>query len=83
MAGSLEIESNKVSNKNKQNAWEMIQSHFNLLNHIMISIVAVYMTFLCYYAGNKPVSWHAWLCTIGVSDFNQSKNFDLIFRSEY
>lgn len=52
----------------KVSAWQKIQIYFNLVNHVLISIVAVYMSFLCYRAGSSAISWHAWLCTIGVSD---------------
>ncbi|XP_031624356.1 cytochrome b561 domain-containing protein 2-like [Contarinia nasturtii] len=48
-----------------RSAWQKIQTYLNVLNHVMISIVAVYMTFLCYNAGNRAISWHAWLCTLG------------------
>lgn len=66
----MEIESHKNKNKNtpKRSAWQMIQTYFNVLNHVIALIIAIYMSFLCYNAGNKPVSWHAWLCTIGVRD---------------
>lgn len=49
-----------------RSAWQKIQFVFNLLNHILIFVVAIYMSFLCYGTGNRPISWHAWLCTIGV-----------------
>lgn len=59
--------SEKMDKPQLISAWQKIQTYFNVLNHILVSIVAVYMTCLCYRAGNKPISWHAWLCTIGVS----------------
>lgn len=46
--------------------WQHVQIYFNILNHMLIFSVAIYMTFLCVRAGNLPISWHAWLCTIGV-----------------
>lgn len=49
-----------------RSAWQKIQSYFNLLNHILIFVVAIYMSVLCYGTGNRAISWHAWLCTIGV-----------------
>lgn len=67
MKNSLEVESN-TDRSSLGNALRIIQTCFNLLNHIFVSIVAVYMTFLCYNAGNQPVSWHAWLCCLGVSN---------------
>lgn len=57
----------KSNMKSKRSAFQVIQTYFNLLNHVMISTVAIYMTFLCYNAGNRLISWHAWLCTLGVS----------------
>lgn len=67
MKGALEIESANGDQQPSRSTWQVIQTYFNVLNHVMASIVAVYMTFMCYNAGNKPISWHAWLCTIGVS----------------
>lgn len=46
--------------------WQPIQSILNMINHAMILITSVYMTFLNYNTGNKAISWHAFLCTIGV-----------------
>lgn len=69
MSGSLEIESNRIATM--LNAWKKIQTIFNWLNDGFISIVAIYMTFFCFNAGNKPVTWHTWFCTIGVRDFPQ------------
>ncbi|XP_055300560.1 transmembrane reductase CYB561D2-like isoform X2 [Sitodiplosis mosellana] len=48
-----------------QSVWQKIQTYFNVLNHCMISIVAVYMTFFCYNVGNRLITWHVWLCSIG------------------
>lgn len=67
MKNSLGAEVN-TDRSSMQNVLKMIQTCFNVLNHIIVSLVAVYMTFLCYNAGNQPVSWHAWLCALGVSD---------------
>lgn len=55
----------------KPSAWQKIQIYFNMINHVMIFIVAVYMTFLCYGTGNRFISWHAWLCCLGVSKLSQ------------
>lgn len=67
MKNQMEIESNKVEKIPIRNAWQVIQTYFNVLNHVMASIAAVYMSFMCYNAGNKAISWHAWLCAVGVS----------------
>lgn len=64
-----------LSDRPSRNAAKNIQIYLNLLNHILVSIVAVYMTFLCYNAGNTGISWHAWLCTIGVSNSIETFNF--------
>lgn len=56
-----------TSNKS---AWEVIQIYFNVLNYGLIFTVAVYMTYVSYRYGSTYVSWHAWLCTFGVSNLN-------------
>ncbi|XP_055300562.1 transmembrane reductase CYB561D2-like [Sitodiplosis mosellana] len=61
----MEIESNEVENRPTRNAWQVVQTCFNVLNHIMACIVAIYMSVMCTNAGNKAVTWHVWLCTIG------------------
>lgn len=78
MKNQMEIESNKIEKVQTRSAWQMIQTYFNVLNNCMASIAAVYMTFMCYNAGNKAISWHAWLCSVGVSGF-LLENF--IYRS--
>lgn len=67
MTASTDLESKEMEKISAGCAGQVIQTYFNLLNHIMISTVAVYMTFLCYSIGNFPITWHVWLCTIGVS----------------
>lgn len=47
--------------------FRIISTYINILNLIFVSVVGIYMTFVCYHYGNAPVSWHVWLCTIGVS----------------
>lgn len=47
--------------------WQSIQVAFNVINHILISIVSIYMTYVAYSNGNLAISWHVFLCTIGVS----------------
>lgn len=69
MKNSLEVESN-THRSPMGDAINKIQTYFNVINHIIVSIVAVYMSFLCYNAGNQPISWHAWLCALGVSILN-------------
>lgn len=64
---TTDIESKQIEKDPTLSAWQVIQTYFNLLNHVMISIVAVYMTFLCYGVGNYLITWHVWLCTLGVS----------------
>lgn len=62
------------------NVWRAIQKRFNVINHLMNTAVAFYMTYFCYGAGNAPVSWHAWLCTIGVS-FHSNFGSNLILMT--
>lgn len=56
----------------KRSAWQWIQIIFNTINHVLIIVVTVYMTFFTYnsvkYEVDKQLKiWHAYLCTIGVS----------------
>lgn len=51
--------------------WQSIQIVFNVLNHILISIASIYMTYVAYSNGNLAISWHVFLCTIGVSHLNK------------
>lgn len=67
MKNSTDLESKQTNQMLTRSAWQVIQTYFNVLNHVMISIVAVYMTFFCYGAGNRLITWHVWLCSIGVS----------------
>lgn len=45
--------------------WQSIQLVCNVINHILISIVSIYMTYISYSSGNLAISWHVFLCTIG------------------
>lgn len=45
MEGSLEIESNNSKKPIERSAWQVVQTYFNVLNHIFASVVAIYMTF--------------------------------------
>lgn len=47
--------------------WKYIQTSFNVANHILILIVSIYMAYVTYSNGNVAISWHVFLCTIGVS----------------
>lgn len=51
----------------ERSVFGLILSYLNILNLVFISAVAIYMTFICYRNGNKAISWHTWLCTMGVS----------------
>lgn len=39
---------------------------FNIINHVLIAFVAIYMTLITMSADMQPINWHAWSCTIGV-----------------
>lgn len=45
----------------------IISQSFNVVNHVVIGLVAIYMTWISIRADAKPMTWHAWSCTIGVS----------------
>lgn len=51
----------------EKSMWDKVQVYFNTINHIIIGIISIYMSFICYRAGGTMYNWHAWLCTIGVS----------------
>lgn len=56
----------------KRSALQIIQIIFNIINHILIITVSIYMTCFTYnsvkYEVDKQLKiWHAYLCTIGVS----------------
>lgn len=63
----LEVEQAKAERMPVLTAWQVVQKVFNTVNHILIVIVAGYMTCLAYNTGNLAISWHALLCTLGVS----------------
>lgn len=71
----LEVELAKAERMPVRTTWHAIQTGFNVLNHILILTVAVYMTRLTYNAGNLAISWHAFLCTTGVSAKNLKCEF--------
>lgn len=61
-----------VAEAPKHSALQIIQIIFNIINHILIITVSIYMTWFTYnsvkYAVDKQLKiWHAYLCTIGVS----------------
>lgn len=39
----------------------------NVLNHILIGAVSLYVTWQCWHVGFTFYTWHVWLSTIGVS----------------
>lgn len=72
MTHSIELESERSkTDRASWTAWQIILTGLNILNHILIIIVAVYMTCLTYNSisekGNLLKFWHPLLCTIGVS----------------
>lgn len=46
---------------------EIVQKYINTANHMLIALVSVYTTWLCWQLGPTSFSLHTWLCTIGVS----------------
>lgn len=53
-----------------ESAWQLIQTIFNILNHILIIIVTIYMTYLAFTTIDKEkplMILHATLCSLGVS----------------
>lgn len=63
-------------------AWRFIQTIFNVINHSLIVIVTIYMSYLTYNSIKYEVDrtlkiLHAFLCTIGVRLF--AKHFVWFF----
>lgn len=56
-----------VPTMSNRTTWQTLQIAFNMINHILITIVSIYMTYVTYSNGNVAISWHVFLCTIGVS----------------
>lgn len=68
MKNSTVLESRQSPQMITRSAWQVIQTYLNVLNHVMIGAVTVYMTFFCYSVGNRLITWHVWLCSTGVSE---------------
>lgn len=66
--GNTELGEKKYRSSKILIVWRMIQTVFNLVNHTMIIFVALYMTYKCYTLGNQPITWHIFLCALGVSE---------------
>lgn len=58
---------NNGGSRPERSAFGLISSYINLVNLVFVSVVAIYMTFICYHNGNKAITWHTWLCMMGVS----------------
>lgn len=56
-----------VSKENDSTLLDKLELYFNIINHIFIGFVSIYMTIFCYQRGYSSRSLHVWLCTIGVS----------------
>lgn len=56
--------------------WQKCQAYLDLINHMLIFAVCIYITFMCWYIGPTARSWHTWLCTIGVCLYS---NYDYIY----
>lgn len=75
---NFDFESNEP--RPKRTAAQVIQVYLNTLNHVFVSVAAIYMTFLCYNSENSKITWHVWLCTLGVS---LSTFFFYVFKRSY
>lgn len=71
------LNSMEYNKRSLRSVWAKTEAYLNTVNHIIIGIVAIYMTIICYRAGGYLYNWHAWCCTIGVSE----KNTMIIFAS--
>lgn len=75
----------KTDETPKRSASQLIQLIFNLINHILIIIVTIYMSYFTYnsikYEVDKQLKiWHAFLCTIGVSAANSNWKIVVTFK---
>jgi len=50
---------------NFANYWEKIEAYINTINHAIIAVVTVYITFTCWNVGATNFSFHVWCCCIG------------------
>lgn len=76
MTNIVILESQKFSKIPPFDVFKTVQTIFNVLNHIIVCTVGLYMTYLCfnYVTGNAHpdyilTSWHSLLCTLGVSGY--------------
>lgn len=54
--------------KDQTTAWDIAESCFNTINHVMIGTIGIYLSFFCAKVGLSNVkSLHALLCALGVS----------------
>ncbi|XP_055923570.1 transmembrane reductase CYB561D2-like isoform X2 [Eupeodes corollae] len=53
-------DSNRTTSK-----WLRLEFSLNLLNHIFIGFVTIYMSWMCINLDLKKTALHAWLCTLG------------------
>lgn len=52
----------------KQSPMDKLEHLANIVSHVCIGFVTIYMTYLCLGLGGlKKTALHAWLCTLGVS----------------
>lgn len=69
MENSTDIKTDSNGEKSRKRiAFKIVLICFNVLFHISVSFIAIYMTFVCCRAGvDRALSWHALLCCVGVS----------------
>lgn len=51
----------------KQSPMEKLENLANVVAHVCIGFVTIYMSYLCLGLGLKKTALHAWLCTLGVN----------------
>lgn len=61
-----------VQQAGNPDSWlDICQIYLNTANHMVIAVISVYTTWLCWELGLRHGmtywGWHVWLCTIGVS----------------
>lgn len=56
-----------MSTTEKSTAWDFCEAVFNTLNHVMIGMITIYVSFFCVKRGMSGVTaQHALICTLGV-----------------
>lgn len=65
-----------------RNTWLRVEFVINMVNHILIGFITIYLSWMCIRLNLKKTALHAWLCTIGVS-FKLIKTIQIVIFLSY